>query len=267
MSRPLGGFIGYRPVPANSGLNSTARGMWTLREAQRLKQAGTWPFTLTEFGNLQLWLDFSNTSSISLSGGNISQIDDLSGNGFHAVQPTSSNMPGQSTINGLNCGDWGTSQNSKSLRMTTGSADKNWREVAVVAVWDAGGTTFPGFNGLFGGGSGTGTQSGTGLLGSQGTANWLPIGNTGQFDSWISTVVLNGNETVTAFNTINSTFCIQFRRSSDIAVVGYSVGSDRGVTDRGWRGRICEVIAYSKELTTSNRTALRSYLSTKWGIA
>ena len=42
MSRPLGGYIGHRPVPAAAALNSAAGGMWTLRESQRLKQAGTW---------------------------------------------------------------------------------------------------------------------------------------------------------------------------------------------------------------------------------
>jgi len=43
MSRPLGGYIGHRPVPATAATNSAAGGMWTLREAQRFKQGGTWP--------------------------------------------------------------------------------------------------------------------------------------------------------------------------------------------------------------------------------
>ena len=46
MSRPLGGYIGHRPAPATAGLNSAAGGMWTLREAQRFKQAATWPRAL-----------------------------------------------------------------------------------------------------------------------------------------------------------------------------------------------------------------------------
>lgn len=46
MSRPLGGYIGHRPVPAAAATNSAAGGMWTLREAQRLKQGGTWPRSL-----------------------------------------------------------------------------------------------------------------------------------------------------------------------------------------------------------------------------
>ena len=43
MSRPLGGYIGHRPVPATAGLNSAAGGMWTLREAETLTRVGTWP--------------------------------------------------------------------------------------------------------------------------------------------------------------------------------------------------------------------------------
>jgi hypothetical protein len=43
MSRPRAGYIGFNRVPAASADNSAASGVWTLREAQQLKQAGTWP--------------------------------------------------------------------------------------------------------------------------------------------------------------------------------------------------------------------------------
>lgn len=43
MSRPRGGFIGYNPAPAATAVNSAAGGIWTLREAEALKRAGTWP--------------------------------------------------------------------------------------------------------------------------------------------------------------------------------------------------------------------------------
>jgi len=59
MSRPLGGYIGHRPVPATAALNAAAGGMWTLREAQRLKQGGTWPSALPPNARLALPFDVS----------------------------------------------------------------------------------------------------------------------------------------------------------------------------------------------------------------
>lgn len=57
MARPLGGYIGHRPAPATSATNSAAGGMWTLREAQRLKQGGTWPSAVPPTARLALTFD------------------------------------------------------------------------------------------------------------------------------------------------------------------------------------------------------------------
>lgn len=43
MSRQQGGYIGFNRVPAASAANSAASGVWTVREAESLKRAGTWP--------------------------------------------------------------------------------------------------------------------------------------------------------------------------------------------------------------------------------
>lgn len=55
-------------------------------------------------GDLKLWLDASDTSTIVSSGGLVSQWYDKSGNGYIAQQLTGSNQPttGTNTINGLN---------------------------------------------------------------------------------------------------------------------------------------------------------------------
>lgn len=50
MSRPRGGYIGHYATPAASGVSSQATGIWTLREAESLKRAGTWP-TVPEQGS------------------------------------------------------------------------------------------------------------------------------------------------------------------------------------------------------------------------
>jgi len=43
VSRQQGGYVGFNRVPAASAINSAASGVWTVREAETLKRAGTWP--------------------------------------------------------------------------------------------------------------------------------------------------------------------------------------------------------------------------------
>lgn len=57
MSRQPGGYIGFNRVPAASARHSAAVGMWTLREAQRFKQAATWPSALPANALLALTFD------------------------------------------------------------------------------------------------------------------------------------------------------------------------------------------------------------------
>ena len=42
---------------------------------------------------LKIWLDAGNASSLTMNGGDVAQMDDLSGNGFHASQGTGANQP------------------------------------------------------------------------------------------------------------------------------------------------------------------------------
>lgn len=113
MSRPLGGYIGHRPVPATAGLSSAAGGMWTLTEAQRFKQAGTWPTVFSgpsSLAGLQLWLDASDAStlfdattggSLVAADGTVKRWEDKSGNARHATESTNGPTRKTSVQNGL----------------------------------------------------------------------------------------------------------------------------------------------------------------------
>lgn len=115
MSRPRGGYIGYNPAPAASALNSAAGGIWTLREAEELKRAGTWPIVMPKLptiSGLQLHLDASDAStlydattggSLVAADGSVARWEDKSGNGRHATQGTAGNRPARKTAiqNGL----------------------------------------------------------------------------------------------------------------------------------------------------------------------
>jgi len=50
--RGRGGFIGANAAPASAAGNSVASGMWTVREAESLKRAGTWPIALIPLLNV-----------------------------------------------------------------------------------------------------------------------------------------------------------------------------------------------------------------------
>ena len=92
--RPRGGIIGATAQPAGSAINSAASGVWTLREAEALKRAGTWP-SLAPGGvgaGLQLWLDASDATtlygattggSLVASDGGVARWEDKSGNSRH----------------------------------------------------------------------------------------------------------------------------------------------------------------------------------------
>jgi len=105
MSRPRAGYIGFNRVPAASALNSAASGIWTLREAEAMRRAGTWPSAFTSptiLAGLQLWLDASDASTLfdATSGGSLVAADggvarweDKSSNSRHATQATSGDRP------------------------------------------------------------------------------------------------------------------------------------------------------------------------------
>ena len=58
-------------------------------------------FNPKSISGLKLWLDVANASSMTFNGNTVSQINDLSGNGFHATQGTANNQPTYSAT-GLN---------------------------------------------------------------------------------------------------------------------------------------------------------------------
>jgi hypothetical protein len=105
MSRGRGGYIGFNRVPAASGVNSAASGVWTLREAEALKRAATWPASMPlplSISGLQLWLDASDSAtmfdattggSLVAADGAVARWEDKSGNGLHATQSDSGFRP------------------------------------------------------------------------------------------------------------------------------------------------------------------------------
>jgi len=58
-------------------------------------------FNPRSIANLALWLDASNTASLTFNATTVSEWRDLSGNGRHFAQSTAGSQPGTGTLNGL----------------------------------------------------------------------------------------------------------------------------------------------------------------------
>lgn len=285
MSRPLGGYIGHRPVPAATGSNSAAAGMWTLREAQRLKQAGTWPQVLSvvaSISGLQLWLDAADAAtlfdattggSLVAADGGVARWEDKSGNGRHATQETIENRPARKTA----------VQGGKDvLRFDGGNnflegfstpAGGNTRSVFAVAKLNTS------FGEMFQIGKGAGTGfliragsfSGTFFAGGDITANNLTVPNTTLpiSTTFLAALIQQTRTSVTYyFNTTN--YSLNGTLSSfNMPNAGYFVGKGRTATAdlTPWTGDIAELIVYDSALSDADRSAVESYLMAKWGIS
>lgn len=224
-------------------------------------------FNPKSIANLAVWVDFSDTSTVTLdSSSKISAVTDKSGAGAHGTQTTAANRLAVSTLNGRQCADNGTSSNAFCVQYSGNNL--NYRDGFVVGVWDAGGTTFPEYNSFISTPAIAGTAGGGLIVGQQASANFF--GSTawhstaGSVSRLNNTAVANGG-TLNAFAHIKSTFVYRGHATSDIAVTGWQIGCDRSLAGRGWRGRIGEVLIYTRQLSDSEALKVRQYLANKWG--
>jgi hypothetical protein len=205
-----------------------------------------------------LWYDFADTSTITLSSTQISQITDKGSRGWTLTKSTTG--PTQGTwSNGLPCCDWGTANHSNYLRNTSTTSTSFYD---VYIVLDANyGSTFPNFSGLITGTTGSswqvdGSSGGTGLF-SDFNAVYLNNGST----NVVSGGVLPGinNRSLLRLKTINELTPVT-------STAGFQIGMDRTNSGRGWGGLIGEVVAFSSVLSSENRTSLQAYLARKWDL-
>lgn len=234
-----------------------------------LRPRASGAFTPKSIANLLVWIDFSDASTVTLDGSSkISAVSDKSGNGYNGSQTTANNRLGISTLNGKQCADNGTSSNALSVLYSHGANTFNPRDGFVAGIWDAGGTTYPSYNAFASAVSAAGSGAGAYVHGTINTANlyegtiWHQTG--GSSSQFNNTAVANGG-TLNAFNHITSTFVYRGYATADLGVNGWSIGGDRNNAGRGWRGRIGEVIIYSRQLSSDEALKVRKYLAAKWG--
>lgn len=299
MSRPRAGYIGFNRVPAATAFNSAASGAWTLREAEAMRRAGTWPSAFanpTSLTGLQLWLDASDASTLfdATSGGSLVAADgavarweDKSGNGRHFTQSTSGSRPARKT----------NQQGGLDALLFDGSNDhmiggdyldlNGTNQITVFLVVKARTSSVNSIE-LINKRDNTGTDSGWYFYTNSSGKLETGLVSSGNY------FVLESNSAVAAFNsgavwTFRTTAgsatsaTAQYRNGSPIAsTVAFNetqgaanvskaiylgiLEFPTGTFARPFDGNFCEVIAYDSALSGANIATVVSSLMSKWSI-
>ena len=211
-----------------------------------------------------LWLDASDTSTITEVGGAVSQWDDLSGNGNDLLQATAANQPttGSRTLNSLNTIEF---VNADWMKTSAGVTLAQPFFLFAVAQWDTSGRAFPylmsgrdDINMVI-------SLLNTDDLRYRGGATSVTISTNvgldaphivgGLWDGASSVFRLDGT---TSAQTVGTT-------STELLAIGAS-GPDVGVSSTWLDGFIAEIIVVDGTLTAGEIAATESYLADKWGI-
>jgi len=233
-------------------------------------------FTPRSISGLALWLDASDASTLfqnsdgttpaTATSDPVGYWADKSGNGRHVTQATSGNRPlvGAVVANGRRGVNFGTTNNSQKLSWVPASGTQDWQEVFAVGVYDTAASTFGDNHALFGGT--TSALSDIGWQGEQSTNSLSYAYGTFARRSNINAVDAIDTSLVKPFPAITSPFLVVTRNTNNTLANGFQVGNDRTVANRNWRGRVCEVVAFSRTLTATERSRIARYLASKYGI-
>ena len=240
--------------------------MSPLTESTRLTLAKTftWNESVWNPSMIQtaLWLDAADAttlfttdsgSTLATNGNAVGRWNDKSGNARHVTQGTAGNRPTYNT-SGLNSKptvDWPNTVNSLSLTNTS-----TYSPARIIGVADYNGNSpFDQYAGLV---SFNYTAGSDLLITSDVGSDWF-----GAYS-----VFLNGSSTAssTALPTIASPFIFATNGSISSSRTDTNIGIDRTFTDRGWRGKIAEIILLPSVPSTLDRQKTEGYLAHKWGL-
>jgi hypothetical protein len=280
--------------------------MWTLREAQRLKQGGTWPILqelVQTIAGLQLWLDAADPTtlydataggSLVAADGGVARWEDKSGNGRHATQGTSGSRPLRKTsVQGSkDVLRFDGSNDSLSIPSSTEtfkflhSADSTVFVVLTRSTTDNSaiidncddGSSAVGFSLRFLDGSGTSDvlvhRIRRGVSATSALSNVSANGFMSSGWSMLSLVGRPGNATASNRSSMRRNSGTAVTNNTDTNAVSTSNAANdlsigRFVTSPSANthgGDIAEIIIYDSALSDTDRGLVESYLMSKWGI-
>ena len=228
---------------------------------------------------LQFWIDAADSSSITLSSGNVSQINDKSGNNYNVTQATSGSQPPYSSSNI-------TFSNDKFLNIPQSAINNAaaWSMFMILNPTSSSNWIFvKQYNGVntynvlsmtYNTSSGGGTQNGTQNYGywrslnagsQANTGTGLYIGRTQLWELiYDGTTMVMYRDGVSLRSTTGS-FAIQNVTSATNFTLGTWIAGtvqNPGITNF----RFGELAFYSRAVTSGERLLLENYFTTKWGI-
>ena len=235
------------------------------------------------YSGMVLWLDASDSNSVTLSFGNsVSIWRDKSGLGNQAGTYVNYPLYMSNAVNGLNAISVSNAQFSGSLYGTGGAIIQNTSlQVFAVAMLNNNAQNFARLVSL-------GTPSGPD---SNLNCNYYPLAryqSTNSLMIGISSATYNLNVPIPSYSTLflaqsftstnttaisvngntPSTFVRNF--STNFFIYRYGVGGQANANEPTyslWNGYICEVLVYSNYFTQSQRQSVEGYLAYKWGLA
>ncbi|MDB4559605.1 fibronectin type III domain-containing protein [Flavobacteriaceae bacterium] len=195
-----------------------------------------------------LWLDAADASTITETGGKVSQWDDKSGNNNHLSQSNSSYQPqyNPTQLNGQGGVDF--HQNKKLFSSDTPTIKY------VITVIEAQSATWTGFHSMLDGRSGR--------IGGLRQKDQTGFHNQ-PLAKWEDGVINTDN----IFNSIDNPHIIGYTPTSNASPIsgGLTVGSYDS-TNSGGNATQYEIIALSSEPSQEDRQKLEGYLAHKWGL-
>lgn len=230
-----------------------------------------------------LWIDFADATTISLSGSNITQINDKSGSGYNFTQGTSANQPilASAVLNGRNAGyfdgvnDALTVGSTNLLRNVSGAtifAARKWEVLPAetrTILNIVGGTGLSRMR-LASTDSGKNDAGGR-TLDADGFVSTIGAADVSTSAAQIQTAVfdyantdlfqfINGvlDGSTTSFQTATTT--------SNTASTDTSMGANPSLTGTFFKGWIAEILVYHTALSAANRARVDAYLRNKWGL-
>jgi len=218
---------------------------------------GPWLNLPTSIPGCALWLDAADATTLTLSGSNVTQWNDKSGNGRNAtggVSPTFSNsgvvFNGANTYLATTYSAVPTAETFFCVATWTGSASRNYCIIGTSA------TNGRNFNILPTGGSNTIKWDKWGVAGyayTGGVQSNVPFLASGFFTGSNGQTTLNGGTS----STIDS-FSFSGTGTTNIGT---------GVLGDYYQGTINEIVIYNTVLTSTQRQQIEGYLAWKWGLS
>ena len=226
------------------------RGLTPSGHYARISPALSTAFLPTQIGGCSLWLDAADNTSITLSGANVTQWNDKSGNGRNAVVSSNAFATLSGTPQGLLF--------TNSFYTTTLSADPSVETGFAVYNMTSNGMLVGAYNA----GRQIAFQSLTLVGPLKAQVAWGPLATSAGNVRQMVTTFVSSTATSSAVNggTAVTGGGLTFT-SGNVTTLGREVG-----TSFQYSGLIHEVILFNANLTTSQRRLVEGYLANKWGL-